>query len=164
MLVAAEALAAADPPAAALDETVSGLELEHAVRGRASAAIPTVTRTRALVCIVVLSRLGSGIGPEYGEDGVAGFRTAQRRGAAGLVDEHGGDQDGADGDALPERLDADDDEPGLEHRGDEETDDGPEDRPLAAEDGGASDHDGGDDVEVRQRLSRDRGRPELGQR
>src|SRR4051794_35828475 len=154
MLVATEALAAADPPAAALVETASGLELEHAVRGRASAAIPTVTRTRVLVCIVVLS----GIGPEHGEDGVAGFRTAQRRGAAGLVDEHGGDQDGADGDALPERLDADDDESGLEHRGGEEGDEGPEHRALTAEDGGAADHDGGDDGEGRQGMGGDGGR------
>src|SRR5215212_10953218 len=122
MLVATGTLAPADDPAAALVETASGLELEHAVRGRASTAIPTVTRTRVLVCIVVLS----GIGSEDGEDRVTGFRTSQRRGPAGLVDEHGGDQDGADGDALPEGLDADDDEACLEHRGDEQTDDGAE--------------------------------------
>src|SRR3954470_2763373 len=123
MLVATGTSAPADDPVAALVVAASGFELEQAVRGSASTAIPTVTRTRVLVFIVVLS----GIGSEDGEDRVAGFRPPQCCGATGLVDEHGSDQDGADGHALPERLDADDDEPGLEHRGDEEADHGPED-------------------------------------
>src|SRR5882757_11240363 len=75
-------------------------------------------------------------------------RTAHGRGAPGLVDVDGGDEHRADRDALPERLDADDDEPGLQHGRDEQADDGAEDRPVAAEDGRATDHHRGDDVEV----------------
>ena len=96
--------------------------------------------------------------------GLRRFRAAQRRGAAGLVDVDGGDEDGADGDALPERLDADDHEAGLQDGRDEQADDGAEDGAFAAEDGGAADDHGGDDVEVGQRLAGDGGGAELGQR
>src|SRR5690349_14000279 len=160
MLVATGAFAGADDPAAALVETAAGLELEHAASGSASTAIPTVARTRVLEFIVVPSLVGS----EDGEDRVTRLRPSQGGGAAGLVDVHGGHEDDADGDALPERLDADDDETGLQDRGDEETHDGAEDRAFATEDRGAADDHRGDDIEVRERLTGDGRRPELRQR
>ena len=101
---------------------------------------------------------------EDGEDRVAGLGPSQGGGAAGLVDVDGGHEDDADGDALPERLDADDHEPGLQDRGDEQAHDGAEDRAFTAEDRRAADDHGGDDVEVRQRLPGDRGGAELRQR
>ena len=58
---------------------------------------------------------------------------ARRRGAATLVDVDGGDEHGADGDLLPERLHADDDEAVLQHGRDEQADDRAEDRADAAE-------------------------------
>src|SRR3954451_15805671 len=115
MLVATGALAAADPPAAALLESAVGLELEHAARGSASTAIPAATRTRVLLFIVVLS---GGTGSEDGEDRGTRFCPARCCGGAGLIDEHGGERGGADGSSLPESLDAEEDEPGLEHGGD----------------------------------------------
>src|SRR5438128_883861 len=59
MLVASGVLAADDPAPAVLVEALSGLELEHPARGRASTAIPTVTRTRVLLFMVVLSNWAS---------------------------------------------------------------------------------------------------------
>ena len=53
--------------------------------------------------------------------------TAGCGGPAPLVDVDGGDEDRADGDLLPERLDADDHESVLQDCGDEKPDDGPED-------------------------------------
>ena len=84
--------------------------------------------------------------------------------AAQLVDVDGDDQDRADGDLLPERLDADDDEAVLQHGRDEQPDDGAEDRSDAAEQRRAADDDGGDDVEVGLRLTGDRRGAELGER
>src|SRR6185312_74576 len=71
---------------------------------------------------------------------------------------------GADGDTLPEGLDADDDEPGLQHGRDEQAHDGAEDGALATEDGRSADHHRGDDVEVGQGLARDGRGAELRQR
>src|SRR6267142_4579188 len=79
-------------------------------------------------------------------------RTAHCRGATGLVDIDGRDKHRADRDALPEGFDADDDEAGLQHRGDEQADYGAEDGAESAEDGCAADDHRGDDVEVGQRL------------
>src|SRR5689334_14822500 len=80
-----------------------------------------------------------------------------------LVEIHGDDQDGADSDLLPERLDTDDDEAVLEHGGDEDAEDGPEDRPDAAEETGAADDHGGDRVEVVGAVPSDRGGAEAGE-
>src|SRR5258705_12679130 len=71
----------------------------------------------------------------------SGPRTAHGRGAPGLVDIDGGDEHRTDRDALPEGIDADDDEAGLQHRGDEQADYGAEDGAESAEDRcAAADH------------------------
>src|SRR6185503_21236097 len=100
----------------------------------------------------------------FATENAPGPRTAHRCGATGLVDVDGGDEHRADRDALPEGLDADDDEAGLQHGGDEQADDGAEDRAEPAEDGRAADDNRGDDVEVRQRLPGDRRRAVLSER
>src|SRR5690348_12599063 len=87
---------------------------------------------------------------EDGEDRITGLGPSHGGSAPGLVDIDGGHEDGADGDALPERLDADDDEAGLQDRGDEQAHHGAEDRALTAEDRRAADDHRGDHVEVRQ--------------
>src|ERR1700755_979254 len=56
-----------------------------------------------------------------------GAATAQGGGAPPLVDVDRGDEDGADHDLLPERLDADDHEPVLQRGRDENPDDAAED-------------------------------------
>src|SRR3954467_13646466 len=78
-------------------------------------------------------------------------RAAHGRGASGLVDVDGGDEQRADPDAPPERLGAADDEAGAQRGGDEQADDGAEDRAEPAEDRRAADDHRGDDVEVGQR-------------
>src|SRR5690348_8679240 len=86
--------------------------------------------------------------------------TAQGGGAPLLVDVDGGDEDGADHDLLPERLDADDHEPVLQRGRDEHADDAAEDGPVAAEQAGAADDHAGDDAQVGGGLPADRGRLE----
>src|SRR3954467_2830425 len=159
MEVATGALAADDDPALAL-VVVVGLELEQAARARATTATPVPVRRSVLLFMSVPSLVRS----EDGEDRVAVLGPSQGGGAPGLVDVDGRHEHDADGDALPERLDADDDEAGLQDRGDEQAHDRAEDRALTAEDGRAPDDHGGDDIEVRQRLTGDRGGAELGQR
>src|SRR4051812_49881549 len=90
---------------------------------------------------------------EDGEDRVAGLGPSQGGGAPGLVDVDGGHENAADGDALPERLDADDDEAGLEDRGDEQAHDGAEDRALTPEDGRAADDTAAVPIRVRRRRT-----------
>ena len=102
--------------------------------------------------------------PELGADVLRGAPAAGRGGTADLVDVDGSDEDGADRDLLPEGLHAGDDEAVLEDGGDEQADDGAEDRAVAAEERRTADDDGGDDVEVRLRLTGDRGGAELRQR
>src|SRR5918998_33657 len=80
-----------------------------------------------------------------------------------LVEVHGRDQHGSDGDLLPEGLDADDDEAVAEHGRDEDADDGAEDRPDTAEQAGAADHDRRDGVEVVGRVAADGGGAEARQ-
>ena len=94
----------------------------------------------------------------------SGVAASSCRGPTDLVDVHRGDQHGADGDLLPERLDADDDEAVLQDGRDEEADHGAEDRADATEQRGAADHDRRDDVQVGLRLARDRRGAELRQR
>ena len=67
-------------------------------------------------------------------------------GAAELVEIDGHDQDGTDRDLLPERLDADDHKAVAQHGGDEDADDGADDRADAAEQARAADDDRGDGV------------------
>ncbi len=83
--------------------------------------------------------------------------------AAKLVEVDGADQHRADGDLLPERLDADDHEAVLQHRRDEHAEDGPEDRADAAEQARAADDDGGDRVQVVGVVAADRGGREAGE-
>src|SRR6266571_9519149 len=85
---------------------------------------------------------------------------AQGGGAPLLVDIDGGDEDDADHDLLPERLDADDHEPVLQRGRDEHPDDAAEDGPVAAEQAGAADDHAGDHAEVGRGLPADRGRLE----
>ena len=85
---------------------------------------------------------------------------AQGSGAPLLVDVDGGNEDGADHDLLPERLDADDHEPVLQRGRDEHPDDAAEDGPVAAEQAGAADDDAGDYGQVGGGLPADRGRLE----
>src|SRR5512132_4256030 len=108
---------------------------------------------RAYGSLAFLSLYPSLGAPSFEE--VSCSRTAHGRGAPGLVDVDGGDEHRADRDALPERLDADDDESGLQHGRDEQADDGAEDRAEAAENRCAADDNRGDDVEVGQRLAGD---------
>src|SRR5919107_427102 len=67
---------------------------------------------------------------------------------AQLIEVDRADENGADGDLLPERLDADDHEAVGQHGGDEHPEHGPEDGADPAEQAGAPDHHGGDRVEV----------------
>src|SRR6185369_14869788 len=61
-----------------------------------------------------------------------------------LVDQHGDDDDGADGDELPERLDVDEHQPVLDDGDHQCAGDRAPDRAGAAEQAGAADDDGGD--------------------
>src|SRR6266511_4469942 len=70
------------------------------------------------------------------------------RPAAQLVEIDGADQDGADGNLLPEGLNADDHEAVLQHCGDEHSEDGSEDGADAPEQARAADHDGRDRLQV----------------
>src|SRR5690606_39692156 len=85
------------------------------------------------------------------------------RGAAHLVEVDGADEEGADDDLLPVRLDAEDDEAVAQRGGDEEADDGAEHRADPAEEARATDDDAGDDVEVGEAVPGDRRRPEEGE-
>src|SRR6266704_1587923 len=85
---------------------------------------------------------------------------AQGGGAPLLVDVDGGDEDDADHDLLPERLDADDHEPVLQRGRDEHPDDAAEDGPVAAEQAGAADDHPGDHAQVGRGRPADRGRLE----
>src|SRR6478735_462220 len=69
-----------------------------------------------------------------------------------LVDKDGNDDDDADGDELPERLDIDEDQPVLDDRDHQRTGDRAENGAGAAEQAGAADDHGRDTVE-QQRLA-----------
>src|SRR5206468_1554719 len=86
------------------------------------------------------------------------------RPAPQLVEVDGDDEDGPDGDLLPEGLDADDDEAVAEHCRDEDAEDGAEDRPDPAEQRGTSDDHAGDRVQVVGRMPPDRRRREARER
>ena len=70
-----------------------------------------------------------------------------------LVDQHRDDDDHADGDELPERLDVDEHQAVLDDGDDESAGDGAGDGARAAEQAGAADDHGGDRIEE-QRLAR----------
>src|SRR5690242_20466761 len=70
-----------------------------------------------------------------------------------LVDHHRDDDDDADRDELPERLDIDEHQAELDHRDDQRADHRADDGAGAAEQAGAADHHGGDRIE-QQRLAR----------
>src|SRR3954452_12926030 len=86
------------------------------------------------------------------------------RAAAKLVEVDGADQHRPDGDLLPERLDADDDEPVLQHGRDEDAEDGPEHGPDAAEQARPADDDRRDRVEVVGVVAAERRRREARER
>src|SRR5690348_1772500 len=67
--------------------------------------------------------------------------------ALGLVDQDRDDDDRADGDELPERLDIDEDETVLDDRDDQGSCDRAPDRARTAEQAGAADHDRGDRIQ-----------------
>src|SRR4051794_38399920 len=73
-----------------------------------------------------------------------------------LVEVDGEDQDRADGDVLPEGLDAEEDEAVAQDRRDEGADHGAAHPPLATEEAGAADDDRGDRGEVVLRVRRHR--------
>ena len=64
--------------------------------------------------------------------------------ALGLVDQHGDDDHGADGDVLPERLDVDEHQPIVDHGDDEGAGDRTPDGAGAAEQAGTADDDRSD--------------------
>ncbi len=74
---------------------------------RAAAVARAMDRTTLFLRTSVLLRRTA---PEAGEDGLTGFAGLGVRPAL-LVQPDGGHEDDADDDLLPERLDADDDEP-----------------------------------------------------
>ena len=86
------------------------------------------------------------------------------RGAgADLVEVDGGAEHEAGQDVLPVLVDADDDQPGREQFRDEDANERAEHRAAPAEQAGAADHDSGDDHQVVQRVTGDRGGVEVGE-
>src|SRR5579859_2958677 len=77
--------------------------------------------------------------------------------AAQLVQVDGEDQDDAHGHALPVGLHAEDDQTAVEYRRNEHPDHGAHHGTAPAEQAGAAEHHGGDDVEVVGAVPRDRG-------
>src|SRR5690349_20123215 len=79
--------------------------------------------------------------------GEIGALAAALGAAAALVDHDDADQRDPEGDLLPERLEAEDDEAVGEHGGDRDPDDGAQHGADAAAEAGAADHDGEDGLQ-----------------